>query len=147
MHTVDEAFDEFSNIFSNLYELNFPLIKHKFNKNVHKINNFMTAGLLISRLQKIKLQKIAANSRLPADTLKFKQYMNLFNSLVKASKKLYFEQNLHNNKGNPKRTWELLKEATNLVKPNCNIEKIRTNNTTTDNPTKWRMPLTTFSLV
>jgi hypothetical protein len=50
--TVDEAFDEFSSIFTNLYELNFPLIRYKFSRNVHKLNNFMTAGLLISRQTK-----------------------------------------------------------------------------------------------
>jgi hypothetical protein len=35
---------------------------------------------------------------------------------------------------NPKRTWELLKEATNLLKNNCKIEKIKVNNVVTDNP-------------
>jgi hypothetical protein len=114
--TVDEALEEFSSIFSDLYELNFPLTHYKFNKNIHKINKFMTAGLLISRQNKIKLQKTAAMTRNNDDILKFKQYRNVFNGLIRASKKHYFEHNLHTNKKNPKKTWELLKEATNLLK-------------------------------
>jgi hypothetical protein len=50
--TVDEAFDEFSNIFNDLYNINFPTMHFKFNKNIHKINDFMTTGLLISRQTK-----------------------------------------------------------------------------------------------
>jgi hypothetical protein len=94
----------------------------------------MTEGLLVSRLTKTKLQKIASNTRNLNDITKFKQYRNMYNVLIRASKKLYFEQNLHNNKRNPKRTWELLKEATNLVKSNSKIEKIKVNNTVTDDP-------------
>jgi hypothetical protein len=114
-NTVDDAFDEFSKIFTDLYELNFPLVRSKFNKNIHKQNNFMTNGLLISRKNKIKLQKNVALHKLPNDIIKFNKYRNIYNTLIRASKKLYFEQNLFINKRNPKKTWELLKEATNLT--------------------------------
>ena len=43
------AFEEFGSIFIALYNLHFPLKKCKLNRNIHKIRNFMTAGLLISR--------------------------------------------------------------------------------------------------
>jgi hypothetical protein len=95
----------------------------------------MTTGLLISRQTKAKLHKIAVTNRLPEDILKFKQYRNVFNSLIRTSKKLYFEQNLCKNKGNSRKTWELLKEATNLTKSNNKIEKIKVNDVPTDNPT------------
>jgi hypothetical protein len=35
--------------FSTLYDIHFPIIITKFNRNIHKLNEFMTAGLLISR--------------------------------------------------------------------------------------------------
>jgi len=38
---VDTAFDCFWGDFTDLYNLYFPLTKFKFNKNVHKINNYM----------------------------------------------------------------------------------------------------------
>jgi hypothetical protein len=41
-NTVDEAFDEFSSIFTDLYEMCFPIVHFKFNKNAHKQNKFMT---------------------------------------------------------------------------------------------------------
>jgi len=54
---VNNSFENFSNDFMLLFNLHFPLIKKKFNKNFHKINDFMTAGLLVSRRNKINLHK------------------------------------------------------------------------------------------
>ncbi len=45
---VDEAFEAFWNDFSTIYDLHFPIIKMKFNRNHHKINDYMPAGLLNS---------------------------------------------------------------------------------------------------
>jgi hypothetical protein len=47
---------------------------------------------------------------------------------------MYFEQNLHTYKRNPKKTWDLLKEATNLTKNACKIDKLKINGQTSDNP-------------
>jgi hypothetical protein len=99
------------------------------------------SSLFISRQNKIKLQKIAITSRLPNDITKVKQYRNVLNSLIRVSKNLYFEQNLFNSKKNPRITWELLKEATNLVKFNSKIEKIKINNVSWMIPPKWLTPL------
>jgi hypothetical protein len=46
---VDDAFAIFWTEFKLLYELCFPLTATKFNRNIHRINGFMTAGLLISK--------------------------------------------------------------------------------------------------
>ena len=46
------AYDEFWNTFSSLYDIYLPVIKIKINKNIHKVNGFMTRGLLISRYTK-----------------------------------------------------------------------------------------------
>jgi len=47
LHCVDvhESFIQFSEIFETLYELRFPSRKIKFNKNIHKIEKWMTQGL------------------------------------------------------------------------------------------------------
>ena len=50
---VDVAYGNFWNSFKTLYDLIFPPIKKKFNKNFHKINAYMTQGLLI--LEDLKL--------------------------------------------------------------------------------------------
>ncbi len=49
---VDEAYEEFWNIYKELYNSKFPLKHISFNKNKLKIHNFMTNGLLISRNRK-----------------------------------------------------------------------------------------------
>ena len=58
---VDIAYGNFWSSFKTLYDLNFPPIKKKFNKNYHKINGYMTQGLLISRRTKINLLKKSVN--------------------------------------------------------------------------------------
>ena len=51
----------------------------------------MTAGLLNSRKTKLELCKLAAKERTPANELKYKTYRNLFNTLMRKSKKMYFD--------------------------------------------------------
>jgi hypothetical protein len=50
--TVDEAYEEFWNIYKETYNTKFPLKRVKLNKNIHKIQNFMTKGLMVSRNRK-----------------------------------------------------------------------------------------------
>ena len=87
----------------DLYLLHFPMKKVKFNKNIHKINNYMTQGLLISRKTKIELHKATIKERSPLATENYKKYRNIFNQLVRASKKLYFNNNFEKHKKNPKK--------------------------------------------
>ena len=56
---VNESYDIFWNDLHMIFELHFPLINVKFNRNVHKKNNFMTKGLLVSRNTKNNLHKKA----------------------------------------------------------------------------------------
>jgi len=55
--STDAAFETIWDIFSPLLELHFPVKSKKFNKNFDKINNYMTRGLLVSRLNKLNLYK------------------------------------------------------------------------------------------
>jgi hypothetical protein len=84
------GFDTFWDDFHTLFELYFPLTRTKLNRNVHKVNEFMTAGLLISRSSKIKLHKLALlNPSLYYN--QYKAYCNMFNSTLRLSKKLFLE--------------------------------------------------------
>jgi hypothetical protein len=133
---VDSAFECFWKDFSQLYELHFPVTKFKFNKNVHKINSYMTSGLLISRKTKLELCKKASKDRTEESFQKYRAYRNLFNTLMRASKKMYFSDGLKLNQRNPKKTWDLLKEAANLHGSNDNVEKILVNNEIISEPKK-----------
>ncbi len=61
---------------------------------------------------------------LPVNVTKYKNYRNLYNTLIRKSKSKYFEDSLNENVKNPKKTWEILKEATVGTNFNPKIEKI-----------------------
>jgi hypothetical protein len=108
---VDISFQHFWDSFSTLYDLYFPLRKVSFNKNIHSINDFMTNGLLISRKHKLELHKLALIN--PSEHLKlYRQYRNIFNSLLRASKSSYYDAKFSQYAKNPKKTWDLLNELT-----------------------------------
>jgi hypothetical protein len=86
-----EAYTNFANIFFNLYDTQFPVQRLKFNRNYHKLENWMSAGLLTSRREKNRLCKISLSEPSPFNLDKFKHYRNMYNRLIRAAKKLYFE--------------------------------------------------------
>ena len=55
---VDDCYDSFWDEFKSLFDIYLPLTTKKFSKNVHKISDFMTGGLLISRKNKLTLHKM-----------------------------------------------------------------------------------------
>ena len=123
---VNNSYDNFWNDFHTLFELHFPLIKVKFNRNVHKKNNFMTNGLLISRATKNTLHKKAIiNPTLYNEH--YKKYRNIFNSLIRISKQKCTDENFRKHAKSPKRTWDLLKETTFGDKSFNNISEINAN--------------------
>jgi hypothetical protein len=84
-HDTNSSFDCFWENFSTLFELHFPLTKIKNNKNLYPKNDFMTPGLLTSRLTKINLHKLSLTN--PTVYLsKYKTYRNVFNATIRASK-------------------------------------------------------------
>jgi hypothetical protein len=83
----------------------------------------MVYGLIISRNTKIRLHKTALSNPSNINISNYKTYRNLYNSVLRCSKKLYFETNLKTHAKNPKKTWELLKEA---IKTKTNTNKINT---------------------
>jgi hypothetical protein len=107
----------FSDTFLDLYNLFFPLRKVKINRNIHKIANWFTAGLLISRRKKIYLAKCASKNPCNNNKVLYNNYRNVYNRTIRASKKLYYEKELEKHKGNLKATWEILRNAIRKNKP------------------------------
>ena len=108
---VNASYDTFGNDFHMPFELHFPVMNVKLNRNVHKQNNFMTKDLLVSRNTKNILHK----KNLIDPTLyseHYKKYCNIFNSLIRISKQKSLEENFRKHSKSPKRTWDLLKETT-----------------------------------
>ena len=124
---VDESYELFWKDFKALYDLHFPLKQVKFNKNIHSINKFMTRGLLISRATKNNLLKTNAANRTTESLESYKIYRNIYNKILRASKKLYYKESFIKNRKNPKKIWELIKEVSTGTKSTHPIEKIKAN--------------------
>ena len=113
INDTQEAFSSFSNVFHNLYNLHFPLVTTKFNKNHHQIEKWMSKGILISRSTKLKLAKNCLISPSLENNLKYKSYRNVYNTTIRGAKKLDFEKELKRGQSDLKKTWAILKKAIN----------------------------------
>ena len=87
----------------------------------------MTRGLLVSRATKNNLLKINATKRSPESLEIYKNYRNIYNKILWASKKLYYKESFIKNRKKTKKIWELIKEVSTGTKSTHPIEKIKVN--------------------
>ncbi len=109
--TTQAAYDHFSDIFFSLYNIHFPCITKRINKNTHPINPWMSKGLLVSRQNKISLCTQSIKHPSPNNISKFTQYRNLYSKILRESKKIYFQNKLLEYQSDIKKTWEIIKKA------------------------------------
>jgi Endonuclease/Exonuclease/phosphatase family len=107
------AFNDFDENLRLLYDLHFPIITTKFNKNFQKLEPWFTQGLLTSRRNKILLKKSHFNNPTDVSLFNYKRYRNMYNKLTRAAKKLYFTSELTKHQSNLKKTWSLINKALN----------------------------------
>jgi len=81
---VNVAYDAFWSTYSDLFQLNFPLKKMRFNKNIHSQKPFMTQGLLKSRETKKHLHLQTLTDRSPTSLEKYKKFKNLYFKTLRA---------------------------------------------------------------
>jgi hypothetical protein len=96
-NNVDDAYNLFWNSYSELFEAIFPKKKVRFNRNIHKMSPFMTAGLLVSRATKNQLFKSKLLDNSPANIQRYKDFKTVYAKTLRAAKKLYFHQKLEAN--------------------------------------------------
>ena len=133
--STQESYDHFSETFLSLYNLYFPEYSKFINKNVHSIFPWMTKGLLVSRLKKIYLCKINLKKPSVSSSMEYKNYRNLYAKILKASKKLYYQNQLIKYQSDCKKTWEILRKAINNSKKSVNsIQSIIVNGTSIHDP-------------
>ena len=78
------------------------------------IKPWITQALLISIRQRDKLRKLVAkNPNNPNLLNNFKAYRNLLTKLTNKAKTSYFKQKFEQHKNNSKKTWELIRKASN----------------------------------
>jgi hypothetical protein len=132
---VDDSYEEFWKIYSDIYNRNFTLKRMRFNKNIHKVNNFMTAGLLVSRKSKKNLHTKSLSDPSAENISKYKTFKTVYFRVLRAAKKLYFTSKLEANAGNPKKIWQTLNEILGKSRKSDSIEKLNINNTVSANAT------------
>ena len=129
------AFSNFSDTFLTLYDLNIPVTTKKFNKNIHKVEPWITSGILTSRRKKIALSKSHFSSPSPLSLSQLKLFRNLYNKVIRAAKKMYFENELLANQSNLKKSWALIRLALNKKhSKDSSISKILVNNKEISDP-------------
>lgn len=123
-----KAYDEFLNTFFFYYNSYFPLIERNFNINYHKKEQWQTLGLLTSRRNKNRLQKLFYDKRTPQAQIQYRNYRNIYNKLVREAKKAYYEELIENNSGNPKKMWGILNGLMGKKTKSSSINEIITDN-------------------
>ena len=114
--------------------MHFPLCTFSSNKNSNRIKNFLTPELLEARKLKLKLHKLSLIDPTASNINNYKKHRNLYNTAVRQSRAAYYESNFAKYRKDPKRTWQILKEAANLDTKQANITELNINGTlTTDN--------------
>ena len=117
----NEAFISFWETFKSLYDLHFPLIRVKPNKNKVPLNPFMSRGLLISRQTKLKLIRKSKVQPTLHNILVARNYRNLYISAIKKAKKIYLANCIKDAGNNSKKIWDTINWAKN---PNPKLDAI-----------------------
>jgi hypothetical protein len=133
---VNAAYSEFWKIYTNCHDACFPLVRKRFNKNIHTKNPFMTLGLLVSRNTKNKLHKISVANPTLENKEKYKKFKSVYFRVLRGAKKLYFTSKLTENAKNPKKTWDTLNEILGKSKQKETVSKICVDGVSESDPIK-----------
>ena len=100
----------FWDTFRPLFKLYFPLKKKKFNKNFHKLEPWITQGILVSRRRKYSLRDSFRKHPTIENKDIYTNFRNSYNRILRTSKHLYYQNQLEENQNNIKRTCQTLHE-------------------------------------
>lgn len=140
----NEAFNLFWDTFKQLYDIHFPLISVKPNKNKTPINPFMSRGLLISRQTKLKLMRKSKTHPTLHNILIARNYRNLYISTVKKAKKLYISDCIKSAGNDSKKIWNTINWAKNSNSKINSIDSIEVDNVRLQNDKEIANNFNTF---
>lgn len=109
---VDEDYNVFNETFTKLYDECIPLKKCSVNRKKEPLSPWITKGLLKSINNKNKLYK--KYKKIPNDEnlQKYKMYRNKLDSLIRKSKRQYFENKFNKSKNDMQKTWKTINNIT-----------------------------------
>ena len=119
------AYKIFLDKFIALKNLHMPLVKKRFNKYKHKINSWITSGILNSLKTKDKLHtKLKKLHNKPgydmAHTL-YITYKRVYDNVIKKAKNLYWHKKFEECKNDSKNTWKYINK---LLHHKCNKKNL-----------------------
>jgi hypothetical protein len=122
------AYNKFIQTYKYYLDKHMPPKTVRFNKFKHKKENWITKGLLKSMKTKDKLYhklkpETRDNKRNEIE-LKYKQYRNKLNTLIRLAKKLHYERSFRESKHDIKATWQNINKIINRSKNNKNIPDV-----------------------
>ena len=112
----NEAYKQFFNIFSSIYDIYFPKVFIRL-KTKHIQSPWITKEIAKSSKRKQKLYEKFLKHRTRETELTYKSYKNLFESLKKKVKKKYYTEKISKYKHDAKKTWSIMKELIGKIKP------------------------------
>jgi hypothetical protein len=121
------AYTNFSNTLNNLIDTFFPETFKKFNCNIHKMEPWMTVGILTSRRNKGTLYKMQLKNPSITNRDNYKKFRNLYNLVVRTAKKNFLHSQIESNSKNLRKTWQILSNAIRKPKgkkENCSSLKV-----------------------
>ena len=109
IYNFDVIFNEFIRIALQIIDRHTSI--EKFSRRQEKLlkKPWITKAILVSIRKKRVLFKTHYVNGNNSQKSYFKQYLNKLTKIETISKKLYFEKELHLNRDNPKRTWDIIK--------------------------------------
>ena len=84
------SFNNFMLNFNEAHNLTFPIQKIRINKNIHRVEKFMTDGLLKCRTKKFALSALSIKNPTQENVSKYHLYRNIYTRAIKTAKKIYY---------------------------------------------------------
>ena len=103
------AYESFFDIFFKTYDKYFPKVRIKIKAKTIQ-NPWITKGITKSSKKKQKFYERFLKKRTPQNEQKYKNYKNLFETIKKKAKKIYYFNKLLKCTGDIKQTWSVMKD-------------------------------------
>ena len=113
---VNLAYDRFMCIYQTAFNIAFPIKTTRAKSKYVKREPWITKGILISSINKIKLLKKKLKCPIAANVDKYKHYRSIYNRICRFAKKNYFTTKINSLVNDAKQSWKVLAEVIKIQK-------------------------------
>lgn len=143
LNDVNDAYDNFLATLSDAFNRCCPL--QKFFKSEKKpLSPWLSLNLLKSIRTKNKLYKYYLANPNPANKTNYTTYKNILPQSIRVAKRLFFENQFDNYKGNIRKTWGIINQMLQRGNSRTLPDYIMNGNTTLDDPVMMANAFNTF---